>query len=191
MAAIGVGRSQAVAVPVVNGLRMTNIEAKFEPLAFSRNDWPAMPTVCSTPSVSPGDLLDLPHDGLRAFQRGRVGQLGVDEQIALVLVGHEPGRHLREAEVGQPQQAGVDQQRDGRAADAEPHQPLVDRRAGVEHAVEAAEEPAEAAVQQPREQVLLRPVRLAAGWRASAGLSVSELKAEISVAVAMVRANWR
>ena len=32
---------------------MTNIEAKFEPLALSRNDWPATPTVCSTPGVLP------------------------------------------------------------------------------------------------------------------------------------------
>ena len=78
---------------------MTNIEPKFEPLALSRNDWPrrwrcrdavdarrsARPR---SPRISP-DMRSLRH-ALGSLQRGRVGQLHVDQQIALVLLGMKP-----------------------------------------------------------------------------------------------------
>ena len=67
-----------------------------------------------------GRSFHLPHDGLRPLQRGRVGQLRVDEQVTLVLGGHETGGQVMKpdtsARAGRRKSAGHD-----RAADAKPH----------------------------------------------------------------------
>ena len=65
---------------------------KFGALAFSRIDCPAMATVCVTPGCLPGDRLDLLHHRFGPLERGRVGQLHVDQQVALVLRRDEAGR---------------------------------------------------------------------------------------------------
>ena len=82
-----------------NGLRITNIEPKFEPLAVSSSDRPATPVVCSTPGIAARDPVDALHDLFGALQRGRIGQLAVHQQPALVLLRNEahrvPGEHPR------------------------------------------------------------------------------------------------
>ena len=62
-------------------------------LAFSRIDWPAMATVCLTPGMSARrSARSAASTCCGALQRGRVGQLHVDQQIALVLRGNEARR---------------------------------------------------------------------------------------------------
>ena len=58
------------------------------------SDWPAMPTVCATPGVSRAMLSIWCHHLLRPLDAGRVGQLHVQQQIALVLLRDEAGRHV-------------------------------------------------------------------------------------------------
>ena len=89
---------------------ITYIAPKLEALAFSRIDWPAMATVCLTPGVFRAISSICCDHVLRARHRGGVGQLHVDQQIALVLLRDEAGRRVREAPLGQDQQAAVDQQ---------------------------------------------------------------------------------
>ena len=64
-----------------------------------------------------GGLADQPVDmfdrGDCPFERGRVGELYVDDQVALVLLGHEPDRGSQQAQPGQPQQPAVEQQHQG------------------------------------------------------------------------------
>ena len=98
---------------------ITYIAPKFGALALSRIDWPAMATVCLTPAFLAGDLLDLLHHVLRPLRRRGIGQLHVDQQIALVLRGNEARRRVDEAELGQGQQAAVDEQHEH--ADAQQH----------------------------------------------------------------------
>ena len=98
-----------------NGSRTTNIEPKLELLACSRNDMPAMATVCATPGVSRAIFSTCASDVLGALERGRVGQLDVDDEPALVLLRDEAGRGAASNDpVGQDQQAAVD--RAGRPA---------------------------------------------------------------------------
>ena len=61
-----------------------------------------------------GDLLDRLGHLDRALQRGRVGQLDVHHQVALVLDGDEPAGDAGEAEARQADQADVDQEHDRR-----------------------------------------------------------------------------
>ena len=70
---------------------MTYIEPRLGALAFRISDWPETPTVCSTPGMLAGQRLDAGHDPLRALHRRGVGQLDVEEQIALVLLWDEAG----------------------------------------------------------------------------------------------------
>ena len=82
-----------------------------EPLAPSENDMPANADHVGHAAVGLADhLVGLRHHLDRALQRGRIGKLHHDEQIALVLVGNESGGHLPEAPIGQIQQPAVDQQ---------------------------------------------------------------------------------
>ena len=117
-----------------------------------------------------GQRLDPRHDPLRALHRGRIGQLHVEHQVALVLLGDEARRSVVELPIGQPQQAGVDQQGDQADAQQARHQPDVQGRAGAEDEVEQAEEPAQEQVQEPGQRIALRGVRAAAaGWRPRPG----------------------
>ena len=71
---------------------MTYIEPRLGALAFKISDWPEMPTVCLTPGVSADDgSRCLLHDALGALDRGGVGHLHVEDQIALVLLRDEAG----------------------------------------------------------------------------------------------------
>ena len=67
----------------------------------SRIDWPAMATVCLTPGVLPAISSICCITACGPLQRRRVGQLHVDQQVALVLRRDEAGGRLREAAVGQ------------------------------------------------------------------------------------------
>ena len=70
-----------------NSLSMTYIEPRLGALALRISDWPEMPTVWATPGVSWAISLDLrPSTFSRAFDRGGVGQLHVEQQVALVLL---------------------------------------------------------------------------------------------------------
>ena len=90
----------------------------------SRIDWPAIATVCLTPGVCERDLLDPAHrPRCGPLDRRRVGQLHVDQQVALVLRRDEAVGVRREAVVGQVEQPAVDDQHE--EADAE--QPADDR----------------------------------------------------------------
>ena len=55
--------------------------------------------MCATPGVSRAISSTRAHDLVGALEAGAVGELGVDDQVALVLLGDEAGRHAREAEV--------------------------------------------------------------------------------------------
>ena len=141
---------------------MTKNWPKLEPLALSVNDWPAMPVMWTTPVASGATIsLDAVDDLLGPLQRGGVGQLHGDVEAALVLVGDVAGRQLRRGPPGQAEQAAVDDQHHGAAAQGQADhagvQPSVPRR---KHPVEQAEEPAEREVEQPAEPVLLRAARL-------------------------------
>ena len=59
-----------------------------------------------------GQRFDAGHDPLRALHRGGVGQLHVEEQIALVLLRDEARGRAVELPVGQHQQAAVEHQHD-------------------------------------------------------------------------------
>ena len=55
-----------------------------------------------------GDFFDAGHDLFGAIDGGGIGQLHVEDQIALVLLRDEAGRGLDELPAGQHQQAAVD-----------------------------------------------------------------------------------
>jgi len=99
------------------------------------------------------DLLDLAHHLLGAAERGRVGQLRVDQQVALVLIGNEPARHRGKPKVRQPEQSAVNQQHDQAQAEGASHQVRVPSGREVEKAVEAAEKPAQHQVEQPGQRI--------------------------------------
>ena len=90
------------------------MEPKFELMAFRTNDCPGMATVWATPGVSRAIFSTVVDHLDRALQRGRVGQLDVDDQVALVLDGDEPAGDAGEAEARQAEQADVDQEHDRR-----------------------------------------------------------------------------
>ena len=107
---------------------MTYIEPRLGALAFRISDWPETPTVCDARDaggvgfVAAGDLFDLGHDPFGALHRGGIGQLHVEDQIALVLLRNEAGRRAVELPVRQHQQAAVGDADDD--ADAQ-HPPTV------------------------------------------------------------------
>ena len=138
-----------------------------------------------------GDRLDLGHGLLGPLQRRRVGQLDVADDPALVLLRDEArGRRVKDPP-GQHQQAAVDQQDEHAAAQQPAHHPAVARGARAEDPVEQPEEPAEQQCPAARSAGRGERRAAAAGWPPGPGLSVSELKAEITVETAMVTANWR
>ena len=94
-----------------------------------------------------GDFADPPDDRLRSFQRGRVGQLDVDQHVAHVLRRDEPARRAHELSVGEQEQAQVNQEHQGEDAQHAADQPRVKRGGGHESAVEEVEEPAQALVE--------------------------------------------
>ena len=87
-----------------------------------------------------GDLAELGHEAVRAFQARAVGKLHVDDQIALVLIGDEALGHDLEAQAGHGQQPAVDHQQDERHAEQAADQEAVAAGEPVEDPVEAAQE---------------------------------------------------
>ena len=68
--------------------------------------------MCATPGSSRAILLISRTTLSVRSSAGAVGKLRIENQIALVLFGNEADGHGLETEVGQPHQAGIDEQRD-------------------------------------------------------------------------------
>ena len=81
------------------------------------------------------DLLDLPHDLLGAVDRGRLGELELGEERALVLLRQEAGR--RQAE--QAPRGADDRHQRNEAEHRDPHQPLDHGGVAVAHVVDRAQ----------------------------------------------------
>ena len=58
-----------------------------------------------------GNLAHFADNFVGAVERSAVGQLSIEHQVALVLLGNETDRHGLETQVGQDHQAGIDEQR--------------------------------------------------------------------------------
>ena len=105
------------------------------------------------------DLCDLVDDGLRAIERGGVGELRKGDGVAAILRREKTAGHDFESERGQPEQPGIDQEHD----DREPSEPCDGVAVGIPAQAKTLlkpEEPAEQTVEQALEPVLLRAVRL-------------------------------
>ena len=76
-----------------HGVSRGKSEATFGPLTPEMKLRPPMATTVSTPGRLEQDLLDLAHDRVGPLERGGVGKLDVDQEIALVLGGREAGGH--------------------------------------------------------------------------------------------------
>ncbi len=87
-----------------------------------------------------GDLAHAPDHRLGAIERRGIGELREAHQILLVLRRHESGRCMCEAEVGERDQAAVNEERDARGAHHAADDAHVARREAREEAVEGAEE---------------------------------------------------
>ena len=169
----------------------TNIVPKCEPLAPSTNDMPRDADRVGDPLVVADDLVGVGHRLFGPLQRGRIGKLDRRQEIALVLVGNEAGRHPAEAPTGQVKQPAVDHQHQQAHAQQFSDRPQVSADGEGKCLVEEPEEPAEQEVE--------TPARAGRGARAAglskmahrAGLRVSELNAERTVETAIVKANWR
>ena len=99
-----------------------------------------------------GDLLDPVHDLARPADRGRVGELDVDEQIPLVLRGDEPRRRLGESPPRQDEQSAVADQHEGADPQEAADRARVSRGRRVKRLVEAVERrPQDAVEQRPGE----------------------------------------
>ena len=90
-----------------------------------------------------GNFVDLLHDRFGAEHGGRVGQLHVDQQIALILFGDEAGGGVRHRPVGGEQQAGVDEEHHHAEAQRAANGPTVTFGNAVEDFVEAFEDHAQ------------------------------------------------
>ena len=121
-------------------------------MALRTNDRPRLAIVWATPGVSRAIFSTFSHHFDRALQRGRVGQLDVDHQPALVLGGDEPRGDAGEAEARQADQADVDQEHDRAQAEAPAHGLSVGSRRPLEDPVEAPEETAQYPVHRPDQE---------------------------------------
>ena len=90
-----------------------------------------------------GDRAHLLDDLVGTVQAGAVGQLGIDNQISLVLIRDKSDRNGLEPEVGQPHEAAVDQQGDDGDSQKDSHGPTVGVDRAVEHPIECREEGAQ------------------------------------------------
>ncbi len=120
-----------------------NIEPKLEALACSRNDIPAMATVCATPGVSRAISSTLAIASWVRCSDAESGNWTLTMSRPWSCCGMKPVGRCSKVQYGQHQQAAVDHEHDH----AEPQQladrPAVDLGHPVEQAVEAAEEPAQ------------------------------------------------
>ena len=86
------------------------------------------------------DLFDLGDRFDRPLQRGRVGQLDVGDQVALVLDRDEPGGDAGHAEARQSEQADIDHEHDRAQAKAPAYGLAIGLRHPAKERVEGAEE---------------------------------------------------
>ncbi len=86
------------------------------------------------------DLLDLVRHGVGALDRGALGQLEADDEIALVLVGDERGRDRAEEHHGGDEQHRENAEHDAAAREQRAHALVVALDHRGESAVERAEE---------------------------------------------------
>ena len=122
-------------------------------MVVRRTTSPETPTVWATPGMSRAILSIRARIASVRCTEARVGQLDVDEQIALVLGGDEAGRgRWPRRQPGQPEQAAVDHQHDHAQAQQLPDRPAVGGGDAVEEAVEAPEEPAQHGVHRADEE---------------------------------------
>ena len=85
----------------------------------------------------PGDLAQLADEPIRAVERRAVGQLGVDDEIALVLFGDEAHRHDAKAEDRQTDQPAVHHQGDDCQAQQQADRAPIAGDGAIESPVEA------------------------------------------------------
>ena len=90
-----------------------------------------------------GNRFDAVHDIVGPADGRCIGQLHVDQQIALVLLGDELGRRAREAEISQPDEADIDDKHDRTRAQKPADEAGITLVRGVETAIERGEESAE------------------------------------------------
>ena len=95
-----------------------------------------------------GDFAHFADDLVGAVEGGAVGELRVEDQVALVLFGDKADGNGLETEVGESHQADVNQQHDRADSQQAGDHPAVDVDRDVEEPVEAAEECAEQFVDQ-------------------------------------------
>src|SRR4029077_20566208 len=86
------------------------------------------------------DFCDGVADLDRALQRGRIRQLNVGEEVALVLDRDEAARNAAEAQTRQTEQTNIAQEHDRAQADAPAHSLAVELRGLIEETVESTEE---------------------------------------------------
>ncbi len=110
-----------------------------------------------------GNLFDRLGHLERALQRGRIGQLDVHHEVALVLEGDEAAGDAGEAEARQADQADGDQQHDGAEAEAPAHGLAVGLGRPFKDPVEAMEETAQCPVHWADNEPAERPPATAPG----------------------------
>ena len=96
-------RRSARAARSSHGFRIANSTAEFDCAALVRKFRPLIEPTMSTPGVALQDVADLLGDRVGAFQRGAVGQLDDDEEIALVLDRQEGRGNAQRDEIGRAQ----------------------------------------------------------------------------------------
>ena len=94
---------------------------------------------------NPGGLLN---HFLGTGQRGGIGQLRVQNQVALVLLGNEAGRHFFKSQEIEPIEPCIEHQHNRRHTDQPADQPCIAFTERIEEAVETGEKPAEQSVEQ-------------------------------------------
>ena len=173
-----------------DGLSATNTMPAFGALTKPLIERPGTRRELEHARVLQRDVRHLPDHRIGAIERGAVGQLGEGDQVLLVLRRHESGRDARKpAAVARSGRHRARAPRPTRAARA-PRRACRRRTRARRTRLKRAEEPAE----QPIGRALHDVSRAPCGWSssdASAGLSVSELNAEMTVEMAIVSANWR
>src|SRR5207247_8323390 len=100
-------------------------------------------------------LARAPHDGVGPLERRPVGELDRDDEVALVLRRNEACRDGPEPDHDETEQQGIGGERKGGSAYQAADGPSIAMAGPLENPVEHAEEPAEEAVPQASEPVLL------------------------------------
>ena len=134
------------------------------------------------------DLGRLAVDLVGAVERSRRRQLGDDDQVAAVELRDEADRRLAELVEAEGDHAGIDDEHERGEAHELARQPAVAAGQLVETPVEHGKEAADRLLHQRPSAIWCLGLSSSAQ---SAGDSVSETISEMTVAPAMVSANWR